>query len=153
MKYAGYHIDGSKANEFRTEALELFSNPELKRELQERMINLDRQTMSFDLRTGPETPKEIMELAAKFGTGFNSYSEGEDLPTTKTAEVATGKIKVTGNTYPAKELLKDAGFAYSTTDKAWYGDDVAKTELDRMSTASYSRKNQNLIASLKFENA
>lgn len=73
MKYAGYHIDGSKANEFKAEAMKLFSNPELKRELQERMANLNRETMSFDLRTGPNTPKEIMDLAEKFGTGFNSY--------------------------------------------------------------------------------
>ena len=74
MKYAGYHVDGSKANEFRAEAVKLFSNPELKRELQERMINLNRETMSFDLRTGPNTPKEIMVLAEKFGTGYNTYA-------------------------------------------------------------------------------
>jgi hypothetical protein len=30
-KYAGYHIDGSKANEFRAEAVKLFSNLELKK--------------------------------------------------------------------------------------------------------------------------
>lgn len=73
-KYAAYHIDGSKQNEFKAEAVKLFSNPELKKELQERMINLNRETMSFDLRTGPNTPKEIMELAEKFGIGFNSYN-------------------------------------------------------------------------------
>lgn len=74
MKYAAYHIDGSKANEFKAEAAKLFSNPELKKELQERLINLNRETMSFDLRTGPNTPKEIMELAQKFGTGKSSYA-------------------------------------------------------------------------------
>lgn len=73
-KYAGYHIDGSKSEEFRQEAVKLFANPELKRELQERMINLNRETMSFDLRIGNDAPKEILELAKKFGTGFNSYA-------------------------------------------------------------------------------
>jgi hypothetical protein len=53
--------------------MKLFSNSELKRELQERMINLNRETMSFDLRTGPNTPKEILELAVKFGTGYNTF--------------------------------------------------------------------------------
>ncbi len=74
IKYAGYHIDGSKANEFRAEAIKLFANPELKRELQERMINLNRDTMSFDLRIGPGCPPEIEALAVKFGTGLNSYA-------------------------------------------------------------------------------
>jgi hypothetical protein len=73
MKYAGYHIDGSKANEFRIEAMKLFSNSELKRELQERMINLNRKTMSFDLRIGIDCPKEILEIAMKFGTGYNIF--------------------------------------------------------------------------------
>lgn len=73
VNYAGYHVDGSKANEFRAEAVKLFSNPDLKKEMQERMINLNRETMSFDLRIGPGCPKEILELAQKFGTGFNSY--------------------------------------------------------------------------------
>lgn len=72
--YAAYHIDGSKANEFKVAAMKLFANPELKKELQWRMCNLDRETMSFDLTTGPNTPKEIMELAEKFGTGINSYA-------------------------------------------------------------------------------
>ena len=74
MNYAVYHIDGSKANEFKTDAMKLFANPELKRELQWRMCNLNRETMSFDLITGPNTPKEIMELAEKFGIGKNSYA-------------------------------------------------------------------------------
>ena len=74
MKYAAYHIDGSKANEFKAEAIKLFANPELKKELQWRMTNLDRETMSFDLIAGPNTPKEILELAKKYGKGFNSYA-------------------------------------------------------------------------------
>ena len=72
--YAAYHIDGSKANEFKAAAMKLFANPELKKELQWRMCNLDRETMSFDLTVGPNTPKEILELAEKFGTGINSYA-------------------------------------------------------------------------------
>ena len=74
IKYAGYHIDGSKANEFRAEAVKLFTNPELKKQLQERMINLNRETMSFDLDVRMDCPKEILELAKKFGAGFNSYA-------------------------------------------------------------------------------
>ena len=74
MNYAVYHIDGIKANEFKTEAMKLFANPELKRELQWRMCNLNRETMSFDLTAGPNTPKEIMELCEKFGSGKNSYA-------------------------------------------------------------------------------
>ncbi|HZK23802.1 MAG TPA: hypothetical protein VFC74_00240 [Oscillospiraceae bacterium] len=73
-RYAAYHIDGSKANEFREAAVKLFSNEELKREIQERMMNLNRETMSFDLRVGPGCPKEIEELAKRFGKGYNSYA-------------------------------------------------------------------------------
>ena len=72
--YAGYHIDGSKAAEFRADAVKLFANPELKKELQWRMTNLNRDTMSFDLTTGPDCPQEIIELAEKYGKGYNSYA-------------------------------------------------------------------------------
>ncbi len=58
-------------------------------------------------------------------------------------------IKITGNTYAAKELLKSAGFVYR--DKSWYGSNDDKAELDRVSTASYSRTNQRLVSGLKFE--
>lgn len=74
INYVAYHIDGSKANEFRQDAMKLFANPELKKELQERMMNLNRETMSFDLRMGPSTPKEILALGQKHGKGFNSYA-------------------------------------------------------------------------------
>ena len=75
--FAGYHIDGSKANEFRQDAVKLFANLELKKQLQWRMINLNKQTMSFDLDVRPvngECPKEIMDLAVKYGMGINSYA-------------------------------------------------------------------------------
>jgi hypothetical protein len=58
--------------------------------------------------------------------------------------------KVTGNTYQAKEVLKKAGFTYD--NKAWYGDEAAKTELDRITTASYSRANQKAIAGCQITN-
>lgn len=60
-------------------------------------------------------------------------------------------IKVTGNTYAAKNILKDAGFKFDSANKSWNGDELAKVELDRISTASYSRANQKLVSGLKFE--
>lgn len=75
-KYAGYHIDGSKAQEFKIEAMKLFSNPEIKKELMWRMCNFNKETNSFDINCGlpQQLPKEILALAQKFGTGFNSYA-------------------------------------------------------------------------------
>jgi hypothetical protein len=60
-------------------------------------------------------------------------------------------IKVTGNTYQAKSILKDCGFTYDAENKCWNGNDEALVELKRVSTASYSRANQKLVAGLKFE--
>ena len=60
-------------------------------------------------------------------------------------------IKVTGNTYPARNILKDSGFTWDKDAKAYYGDENNKAELDRISTASYSRANQKLVIALKFE--
>jgi hypothetical protein len=60
-------------------------------------------------------------------------------------------IKVTGNTYPANRLLKECGFGWDSKQKAYFGDTKAKIKLDRVSTASYSRTNQKLVAGLKFE--
>lgn len=74
MEYAAYRVDGSKANEFKSAAIALFSNAKLKAELQGRMVNLDRATMSFDLDVRGSCPAEILDLAVKFGTGFNSYA-------------------------------------------------------------------------------
>src|SRR5690606_12521204 len=88
--YASYHIDGSKADEFRAAALELFAS------------------------------KEVL-------------------------------VKVTGDTYPARYILREAGFQWNKYEKAYFGDKSAKAELDRISTASYSRANQKLVAALKFE--
>lgn len=88
--YASYHIDGSKADEFRAAALELFAS------------------------------KDAL-------------------------------IKVTGDTYPARYILREAGFVWNRYEKAYFGDKSAKAELDRISTASYSRTNQRLVAALKIE--
>ena len=60
------------------------------------------------------------------------------------------KIMVTGKTYQAKQVLKDAGFEFDTESKAWYGDDTAKTELDRITRASYSRANLKACAGLEY---
>jgi len=59
--------------------------------------------------------------------------------------------KVTGNTYPAKTVLTDAGFAWDKDSKAWFGDDVAKLELDRLTRASYSRANLNACKGIVIE--
>ena len=88
--YAAYHIDGSKADEFRAAALELFAS------------------------------KEVL-------------------------------VKVTGDTYPARYILREAGFVWNRYEKAYFGDKSAKAELDRISTPTYSRANQKLVAALKFE--
>jgi hypothetical protein len=44
MRYAGYQIDGSRTNDFKAEAVKLFSNPEFKKELQWRIVNLNKET-------------------------------------------------------------------------------------------------------------
>jgi hypothetical protein len=59
-------------------------------------------------------------------------------------------IMVTGNTYRAKQVLRDAGFWFDPESKAWYGDDTAKAELDRITRASYSRANLNASKGLKY---
>lgn len=60
-------------------------------------------------------------------------------------------IKVTGNTYPAKTMLKDSGFGWHNEQKAWFGDDSALTELKRISRPTYSRANSNAFVRLKIE--
>jgi hypothetical protein len=60
-------------------------------------------------------------------------------------------IKVTGNTYPARNLLRDCGFTWDAKQRVYLGDDSAKTELDRISTAIASRANQKLVLMLRFE--
>lgn len=73
MKYSMYKIDGSKANEFRAAAMPLFASEALKNQLRDRMINMDRQTMSFDLDVRGDCPAEIVDLGKRFGTPANSY--------------------------------------------------------------------------------
>lgn len=74
MRYAMYKIDGSKANEFRAAAMPLFASESLKTQLRDRMINMDRQTMSFDLDVRGDCPAEIVDLGKRFGTPDNSYA-------------------------------------------------------------------------------
>jgi len=73
MKYAGYHVDGSKAAEFEAAARAHFDDAEFVKDLQEAMINLDRETMSFDIAVVDAHPTTIA-LAKQFGTGINSYA-------------------------------------------------------------------------------
>jgi hypothetical protein len=63
--------------------------------------------------------------------------------------MAINTIKVTGRTFPAASLLRECGFAWNATDKCWTGTADALAELERVSTATYSRSNQKLVAGLK----
>ena len=74
MQYAIYKIDGSRAGEFRAAAVALFADPTLKTQLQGRMTNLDRETMSFDLDVRGDCPAAILDLGKRFGTPANSYA-------------------------------------------------------------------------------
>jgi hypothetical protein len=73
MKYAIYKIEGTKASEFRAAAIPLFTDATIKAELQGRMINLDRATMSFELDVRGACPDAILDLGKRFGTPANSY--------------------------------------------------------------------------------
>jgi len=73
MQYASYKIDGAKANDFRAAAMPLFADATIKAELQSRMINLDRATMSFELDVRGGCPQGILDLGKRFGTPVNSY--------------------------------------------------------------------------------
>lgn len=59
--------------------------------------------------------------------------------------------KVTGDTYKAKQILKDAGFTWNAENKEWTGNQEAKDELTRITTASYSRANQKACSGIKIE--
>lgn len=74
MNNASYKIDGSKANEFRAAAMVYFSNAALKKEIAERMVNMDRDTMSFELDVRGDCPAEIVDLGKRFGTPANTYA-------------------------------------------------------------------------------
>lgn len=63
----------------------------------------------------------------------------------------TATTKITGKTYSARAWLKDCGFAWDKDQEAWLGDDAARGELERTSTASYSRANAKLLSSLTIE--
>lgn len=60
-------------------------------------------------------------------------------------------MRITGRTYAAKEMLKAAGFEYESKEKAWYGSKENMKELDRITTATYSRANQKLRQGLTIE--
>ena len=51
--------------------------------------------------------------------------------------------KVTGNSYKAKQVLKDAGFKWDTKGKAWIGTEKEVAEFERITHPTYSRANQN----------
>ena len=65
--------------------------------------------------------------------------------------MTTKTCKATGNTYTARNVLKAAGFVWDKDSKAWLGDDDAKTELARITTASYSRANGKACSGLELE--
>ncbi len=74
MQYASYKIDGAKANDFCAAAMPLFADATIKAELQDRIINLDRATRSFELDVRGRCPAAILNLGKRFGTPANSYS-------------------------------------------------------------------------------
>lgn len=49
---------------------------------------------------------------------------------------------VSGKTYRARIVLREAGFRWDAKNEAWWGDEAARAELDRITTATYSRTNQ-----------
>ena len=57
--------------------------------------------------------------------------------------------KVSGRTYPARNVLKDAGFTYESARKEWFGNEESLQELKRITTASYSRANQKAISGIE----
>jgi hypothetical protein len=44
-----------------------------------------------------------------------------------------------GNTFPAKEALKKAGFAWEPIAKEWQGNEAAKAEIERITRPAYGR--------------
>ena len=60
-------------------------------------------------------------------------------------------FKITGNTYQAKAMLKEAGFEFDGAQKAWYGNEEALKELKRTATPTYSRANAKAYAGLTIE--
>jgi len=61
------------------------------------------------------------------------------------------QYRVTGNTYPASALLRRVGFSWVAGDRAWYGMQDAKDELERVSTVAYSRANAKVFGGLRIE--
>ena len=59
--------------------------------------------------------------------------------------------EVSGWTYPAKEILADAGFVYIPKRKVWIGDEDALSELKRVTTPAYGRARQKLMDGLKIK--
>ena len=53
--------------------------------------------------------------------------------------------KVTGNSYKAKQVLKDAGFKWIAEKKSWVGSEEAVAEFKRITHPTYSRANQNAV--------
>ena len=54
-------------------------------------------------------------------------------------------IKVTGNSYKAKKVLKDAGFKWDAENKRWVGTPEDVVEFARITHPTYSRANQNMV--------
>ena len=57
-------------------------------------------------------------------------------------------IKITGNTFAAKTVLRTAGFEFDAVNKCWIGNTEELTELKRITTATYSRSNQKAISGI-----
>jgi hypothetical protein len=70
---------------------------------------------------------------------------------TNTQETETNSYAVTGNTYPARDLLRKAGFEFDKSSKSWIGNQSAKDELDKLSSPSYGRATARLVNALTVE--
>jgi len=64
--------------------------------------------------------------------------------------VTDRKYVAKGNTYAAKGVLMNAGFAYNAETKTWHGEEEHKQEFDRITRPSYSRANGNAARGLSF---
>jgi len=58
---------------------------------------------------------------------------------------------VTGNTFSAKSVLREAGFEWFAADKVWFGVESAKDELVRITSVQYSKSNANACENITVE--
>jgi hypothetical protein len=60
-------------------------------------------------------------------------------------------VKITGNTYQARDLLRGCGFDFDKAGKFWFGDEAALDDLNRYKNPSMGHKWGKMIDGLKIE--